>query len=148
STGDGGWSATSVAISGNQDAVGGRDNVLRVACNSTGTSDIPRASATIIPDTFLNKNGQIEIWLYVPSSNTKVAGFRVTNSAGQPIFSTGGIYNLKPAATDTWEKFVLVGNMSGLTTGLRFYPINSSDVREQVTGESVYVDGVKGIVTG
>jgi hypothetical protein len=139
------WAGTSLTVAGNVDGIGGRDNVLSITCTSTGASETPRATRTIFPAEDINKPGEIKIALYRPSSNTTITGLRLNNSSGNGVFtntSTADVFNT--TAADTWEVFTVSGTMLGLTTSLRFSPVNSAGVRTQVSGEVIYVVDVTG----
>jgi hypothetical protein len=139
------WTGTSLTVAGNVDGIGGRDNVLSITCTSTGASETPRATRTIFPAEDINKPGEIKIALYRPSSNTTITGLRLNNSSGTGVFTgTSTVNTFNTAAADTWEVFTVSGTMLGLTTSLRFSPVNSAGVRTQVTGEVIYVVDVTG----
>jgi hypothetical protein len=145
SAGVDGWTGTSLTVAGNVDGIGGRDNVLSITCTSTGSSGTPRADRTIFPAEDINKPGEIKIALYRPSSNTTITGLRLNNSSSNGVFtgtSTVNIFNT--TAADTWEVFTVSGTMLGLTTDLRFSPVNAAGLRTQVTGEVIYVVDVTG----
>lgn len=133
------WTGTSVTVAGNVDGIGGRDNVLSATCTTTGTSDTPRITrASVIPSA--GKKASITFNLYRPAANTAVVGFRVTDSAGAGIFS-GSVNNIITTAADTWQSFTISGTVvSTATTTIRLYPINAAGVRQQVTGEVLYLD--------
>jgi hypothetical protein len=133
------WSGTTITVAGNVDAIGGRNDVLSATCTSTGVSDSPRiARSNVIPNA--GKSARLSFSLYRPAANTKVVGYRVTDVAGLGLFSST-VNNIITTAADTWQTFVLEGVIAaGRGNGIRLYPVNSAGVREQVTGEVLYLD--------
>jgi hypothetical protein len=141
------WSGTTMTVAGNVDAIGGRDNVLSATCTSTGVSESPRiARSNVIPNA--GKSARLSFSLYRPAANTKVVGYRVTDVAGLGLFSST-VDNIITTAADTWQTFVLEGVIAaGRGNGIRLYPVNSAGVREQVTGEVLYLDATFTQYTG